>query len=314
MSNSFQLNQYSVLTAVTDRTVYIKMVDTHCYMCYEGNVDIKELRLNLELADVYTLINKCFQSEDEDEDEGDNNNYSVDIGVNSGVLRLGFKALVGGFLRIQFEIMLREKLMSNDGQLTFNFTRLEQDLAALNQTLVTKCNNLARENVVLLERLGQMPVPILQQFNPSYGFSYIFENSLYFANETKLELTNSLNGNPYKIIFKHLVSFFQLKTFKITGYITDADFKVMQNNTLEELWLQLDGQGNNITSLQGIQQRLPNLRTLTVHAAPSLRDIPTVLRSAPHKIKKICIKSCAAVNTVEMQTFCQTSGIALEIS
>ena len=305
MSNSFQFNQYSVLTAVTDRTIYIKIVDTQCYMCYEGNVDIKELRLNLELADVYTLINKCFESEDEDE-------YTVNIGVNSGVLRLGFKALVGGFLRIQFEIMLREKLMSNDGQLTFNFTRLEQELAALNQTLVTKCNTLARENVVLLERLGQIPVPIALQYDIHNGYYNATEISYYPANQTELELVNS-NGDK-RIAFKCLVSFYQLKTFKITGCLTDADFKVMQNNTLEELWLQLDGQGNNITSLQGIQQRLPNLRTLTVCSAPSLRDIPTVLRSAPHKIKKICIKSCAAVNTVEMQTFCQTSGISLEIA
>lgn len=306
MSNSFQLNQYSVLTAVSDRTIYIKIVDTHCYMCYEGNVDIKELRLNLELADVYTLINKCFTNEDDE--------YSVNIGINSGVMRLGFKALVGGFLRIQFEIVLREKLMSNDGQLTFNFTRLEQELAALNQTLVTKCNTLARENVVLLERLGQMPVPILLQWHGHIG-NFIGENSYYSANVTNLELNGYYPSASRhdKIIFKNLVSFYQLKTLKITGQMSDSDFKLMQNNILEELWLDVCG-SNNLTSLQGIQQRLPNLRTLTIHAAPALRDIPTVLRSAPHKIKKICIKACAAVNTVEMQTFCQTSGIALEIA
>ena len=311
MSNSFQLNQYSVLTAVAPegRTVYIKIVDTVCFLCYEGNVDAKELRLNLEIADVHTLINKCFGSEP----DGD---YTVQLGVNSGTLRLQFAAVVGGFLHIKFEVLLREKLMSNDGQLTFNFTKREQALAATNALLEKRCNVLAKDNAALLERLGQMLVPIVLQWNQSFGH-FIGESSFYPANETKLELTcqNPQTGhNGMRVLFKNLVSFYQLKTVKITGHLTDPDFKLMQNSTLEELWLQLDGQSNNLTSLQGIQQRLPNLRQLTIYSAPALKDIPTVLRAAPHKIKKICIKSCSAVNTVEMQTFCQTSGISLEIA
>ena len=56
-------------------------------------------------------------------------NYQVIINVNSGIMKLVFIAIVGGFLHIQFDIMLREKLMTNDGQLTFNFTKLEHELA-----------------------------------------------------------------------------------------------------------------------------------------------------------------------------------------
>ena len=56
-------------------------------------------------------------------------NYQVIINVNSGIMKLVFIAIVGGFLHIQFDIMLREKLMTNDAQLTFNFTKLEHELA-----------------------------------------------------------------------------------------------------------------------------------------------------------------------------------------
>jgi hypothetical protein len=308
MSSSFQFYQYSVLTAFSERAIYIKIVDTQCFMCYEGNVDVKELRLNLEIADIYTLINNCFAQNDK--------NYKLHLTVNTGIMKLMFTALVGGFLRINFDIMLREKLMSNDGQLTFNFTQLEQKLAKSAEELTQRCIALANENKMLVERLGLMPVPILLQYNPHTGHYCIGESSFYPANETKLELynVNPNHSNGLKVLFKYIESFYQLRTLKITTHISQDQFKELQNATLEELVLHLDGQSNNLTSLQGIQQRLPNLHTLTVQSAPSLKDIPTVLQSAPHKITTICIKSCAAVNTVEIQTFCQTHGIKLEIA
>lgn len=299
MSNSYQFNQYSVLTACGDRTVYIKIIDTQCFICYEGNFDNKDLNTNLKINDIYKIINTCFAQKNKD--------YNIDISVNTGLMKLSIDAIVGGFLQISFIITLREKLMSNDGQLTYNFTKLEQYCKNLEQTL---------DELIEWQNNVMVPICYIDTTSPMYGHHY-YKPVYYKACTTKLELSYSnpsLNQYYDEIIYEHIQQFYNLKELKITGHFSNAHFEKLENKTLEELRLQLDGQGNNIASLQGIQQRLPNLRSLIIHSAPSLKDIPIVLASVPHKIDKISIKLCGAINVVELQTYCQTNNINLEIA
>ena len=60
MSFAFELSNYSILTSLNERNIYIKCIDQVNFICYETNVDQKELRLQFELANIYNIINNCF--------------------------------------------------------------------------------------------------------------------------------------------------------------------------------------------------------------------------------------------------------------
>ena len=146
MAETISYKNYSVVLSLNERTIYCKIIDTINYLSYEGNIDLKEFRVSIDLESAYKVMINCFKEE---------NNYSVCISVNSGALKLVCNALFGGFLKINFEVLLREKVMSNDGQLTLNLNRLEQQHAEAIKILTERCNKL--EN--LLQTKMDKPIP-----------------------------------------------------------------------------------------------------------------------------------------------------------
>ncbi len=134
MTDAFTYKNYSIISSLNERSIYLKITDTINFLSYEGNIDLKELRVSIALEDVYKIMTNCFTRENED--------YLLAISVNSEVIKLAFNATIGGFLKINFEVLLREKLMSNDGQLTLNFNKLEQQQALAIKSLTDKCANL----------------------------------------------------------------------------------------------------------------------------------------------------------------------------
>lgn len=101
---SFTTNaNYSFIISLNEKNIYM------CVKCldqvYESNVDQKELQLPFELENIYIIINNCFKGEA---------GYSTDINFSSGLLKLTFNAIVGGFLKINFDAILREKIKKYD--------------------------------------------------------------------------------------------------------------------------------------------------------------------------------------------------------
>ena len=117
MTDTFTIKNYTILTSLLERSVYMKVTDMVGFMCYEGTVDTTGLRVSIALADAYVIITNCFAEE---------SGYSVNISVSTGNMKLKFNAIVGGFLKMEFDVFLKEKIMSNDGQLTLSFNRIEQ--------------------------------------------------------------------------------------------------------------------------------------------------------------------------------------------
>ena len=126
MTDAFTIKNYSILTSFNKPQIYIKMMDTVSHLTYETNLDIVELRLSTTLEDAYKIITNCFA-----EDEG----YKVAISVKSGIMKLKFHALIGGFLKLDFDVLLKEKLISNDSQLTLFMNQLEQRQETVVETL-----------------------------------------------------------------------------------------------------------------------------------------------------------------------------------
>jgi hypothetical protein len=307
MIHTFERDAYTVLLSQNDRVIFIKLTDNINYVSYEGNVEQKELQLQLELADIYQIIHKCFTREPE---------YDVAISVQSNqTMQLRFSAVVGGFLKLKFAAMLREKLMSNDGQLTTQFHRMEQKYGSLLkrlEELENKCAERQAENMELMERIGCAEVYL----GDLYSSHSVVDLSLFKninASDIKITAayTNTHAGNIRVAINPTKIkAFYNLTSLNICGIRYEHGDIQFENNTLKKLILET---ATSISSLRGLN-KLPNLTSLTVTGAASLTNVPAVLSSYKHNIKELTFKGCTGINVVELQTYCQTNGITLNIS
>ncbi len=303
MDQTFEtvFGNYTVLVSLNERTIYFKIIDTINFTMYEGNTDPKELRVGFKLADIYQIITKGFKGVD---------GYNVKLSIGSGICKLLIDAKVGGFLEINFEVLLREKLMSNDSQLTLNFNKLEQKLNAGLAKLNQEISTLREEKTDLLNIISNTQIAI-KTFHNNYVGYYINQDCFIDMNETKIEISHT-NNNSSQIIWKAIKSFYQLEALKITGSFTHTNLKLFLNSSLKELIIQSDGQ-NYMQTIEGIEN-FPQLEKLTIINVPGLKDIPTILKSSPNKINYIKIQSCSQVNVIELQTYCKDNNIKLEIS
>ena len=334
MSRSFQLNAgQSAIASLNERTIYIKVSDAVNYTVYESNIELKELRLSLDLEDAYKIIVRCLEgSKGPVASEGSYNgasegSYRVTTSVNTGIMKMAFSARVEGFLKINFDIILKEKIMSNDGQLTLSMNRIEQKQTMAIEELTKKCADLeetiTKQQQNFTEQLEFLKGVIngIDIFtSPSHHWTAVAQTQ-FTANIASTELTLNGDGN---FNAKSIASFYQLKKLTIAGFSSQSSLggicsspgrpialSGMHNKTLKEMILHCSG--GTFTSLQGIHG-FPNLEILTVTSAPGLTNVVSILSQTKHTIKTLKFQTCAAVNVVELQTYCQVNGIFLALS
>jgi hypothetical protein len=287
---SFEFENYSIVSSLNERTIYIKVIDTITFMCYESNVDSKELRLSIELCDSYKLMCKCFRLE---------SGYNVIITVNTGIMKLSFAAVVEGYLKINFEIMLREKVMSNDGQLTLNFNRIEQKQAQAVQVLTQKLAQLEG----LVDALSYAEIYMHTLTMPANHPS----NQYYYKiNATEITLSNGSWD------YSKICLFYKLEklTLSSCGDISTFTNNKISNKTVKELIFNSLVGLTAITGLDGF----PQLEKITLNVCANVKDMVAVLNSYTHKIKHINIKTCGSVNNTELMTYCQKNNIKLDLA
>jgi hypothetical protein len=302
MSETFNYKNYSVVASLNERSIYLKIIDTVNFLSYEGNVDLKELRVSIDLDGAYKIIINCFKEE---------SNYSVYISVNSGVLKLVFNALIGGFLKMNFDVLLREKLMSNDGQLTLNFNKLEQKQAQAIDMLTKKCADLESSVNKMQQIIDCCQIFMSNIYSPSGHWCDIQTNGqTQMNNISAKEIT--MTDHAGNIIWKNINVFYQLEKFTINSFTSQSNLKNLKNATIKELILGCAG-GGSFVSLTGIEN-FPNLEILTVTSAPGLRDVVRVFKETKHNIKTLKFQGCTGVNVVELQTYCQVNNVFLALS
>ena len=332
MSETFSYKNYSIVASLNERSIYLKIIDTINFLSYEGNVDLKELRVSIDLDGAYKIIINCFthfRIEDA-KSNGSNpvisapergilnekwckeeSNYSVTISVNSSVLKLAFNALIGGFLKMNFEVLLREKLMSNDGQLTLNFNKLEQKHAQSIDMLTKKCTDLEESVTKMKQIIDCCQIFMSNIYTPAGHWCDIQSNGqTQMNNISAKEIT--MTDHAGNIIWKNINVFYQLEKFTINGFTSQSNLKNLKNITIKELILGCASNGT-FTSLVGIQN-FPNLEILTITAAPGLKDVVAILKETKHNIKTLKFQTCTAVNVVELQTYCQVNNVFLALS
>ena len=305
MSETFNYKNYSIVASLNERAIYLKIIDTINFLSYEGNVDLKELRVSIDIEGAYKIMICCFKEE---------SNYSVCISINSGVLKMAFNALIGGFLKMNFDVLLREKLMSNDGQLTLNFNKLEQKQAQAIDMLTKKCADL-EENVNKMQQIIDCcQIFMTNIYTPQGHWCDLQSTSTttHINNISAKEITMQDHGQT---IWKNISVFYQLEKMTINNFNAGnniTNLSSFSNNNLKELILNCTANGS-FTSLDGING-FPNLEILTITSPPGLTNVVTTLKNTKHKIKTLKFQGCKGVNVVELQTYCQVNNVFLALS
>lgn len=313
MSKSFQINAgQSVIVSLNERTIYIKVSDTVNYTVYESNIELKELRLSLDLEDAYKIIVKCL--------EGSSVDYKVTTSVNTNVMKMSFSARIEGFLKMNFDIILKEKIMSNDGQLTLSMNRIEQKQTIAIEALTKKCADLEETIIKQQQNFTEQ----LEFLKGVVDNCQVFASSIYTPQGHWCELESQAQTKLINIstkemsldygqhcVYRNIKSFYQLEKLTINQFTTKGNLTDFKNCILVELILNC-GNGT-FTSLQGIDG-FPKLEILTVTSAAGLKDVVKVLTDVKHNIKTLKFQGCTAINVVELQTYCQVNGIFLALS
>ncbi len=290
-----EFGNYSIVSSLNERSIYLKITDNIGFLQYESNIDIKELRLNIDLSDSFMIIKNCFE-----EKEG----YQVKFTHTTDILKLQFNALVGGFLKMNFDIYLKERVMSNDGQLTITMNKLEQKIIGLEKQLHKK-NEVLQD---LTEKLSYSMICLWNGQSHSNLQGHFHSWLFIHMNIKTLKIDDCRLVNLELIQYLYQLNILTLNTFHNHG--NDIKKSKLSNKTVTEL--NINDCNHHINSLDGLNQ-LPLLNKLIINSGNVLTNVPTILSSYHHKIKHLSFQGCPQINVVEMQTYCQKNNIQLDI-
>jgi len=302
--DTFTTSNYSITSSLNERTIYLKIIDTIQYLSYEGNIELKELKLPITLKDAYTLITKCLSNKDE---------HLVKYSKNTNILRLDFTAKVGGYMNISFDVMLKECIIGDDSKMSMKLFEMDISNRKKSEELEKKCQDLKytlkmtsskiEEMQTIIQRQSEMielfgNITVYTQFQPhhnTYRHSKInIENVEYYSGES----------------IDQFVLFYNCKQLNIKFHKNNLEDCI--NNNVEELNTE-----GGINSLKGIHN-MPNLKIINIKIHPNNNNtyeelILKYLKEYDNKITQISITYQYKPNPCELQKYCKEKGIELII-
>jgi hypothetical protein len=284
---NFDITDYFVTCSLNQRTIFIKLVNKLSYICYESNLEENEFRLSFGLEGIYNLITKCFKQQP---------GATFKIQLNSSNLleiyfnvQLVIDMSLNNVLDINFDILLREKLMSNDAQLSINYHRIEQ-----------KQSN---DMKILMDRITQLEAFVDIVSNAEIMLINGQYSECYPVNSVEISLTRNCQYQWNKIqYFPKLIKLI----ISDNNYLTDG---LIKNNNVEVLELNSCGSVTSFDKLNG----LPNLKKIILNSCKNCGNLVFALSSYKHLIKTIDITSCSGINNTEIMNYCQKNMIHLEL-
>jgi hypothetical protein len=202
-----------------------------------------------------------------------------------------------------------------------DFNRLEQKQEMANQALVKRCDtlekrckdlehSLVKQEQKFFKIIDRLDILMFAPSNHRIACPTQFPAALPKISSEEIFIQNSQQFGNMRL--ENLSTFYKLKKLKIHNFIITPSLASLANETVTELELNCSSNGA-FTSLTGFE-KFPNLDSLTVISAPGLTNVVTVLKSKPHKIKTLKFQACAAINVVELQTYCQENKIFVALS
>jgi hypothetical protein len=295
--DTFTSGTYTINASLNERTIYLKIIDLLQYLSYEGNIELKELKLPITLKDAYILITKCLSNTDD---------HLVKFSKNTNLLRLDFTAKVGGYMNISFEVMLRECIIGDDARMSMKLIEMDKknslEHAELKEQLrhiqsVFMAKTRALEDTIIqqqkmIELFGNINIDI--HGNTRDKFPKLNSEIIEFNTANEINKF-SLFYNCKKVLINYIIE-------TLEGY---------NNNNVEEIYVTIT------KSLKGIHN-MPNLKIINIKIDPRNniqyeQSILQHLKEYDNNITQIIITNPQKPDPTEVQKYCKEKGIELII-
>lgn len=314
-TTTFRVDDYTVVASLNPESIYVKVTHRTACVCYEASVDQTDLRLPFDLRHVYEFVSGCFSKK-----EG----HTVDFAMSPGILKVRMHAVVGGYLPIETELVLREQERSEEGNLSVTLVRMEQRVAELE-----KQNQELKEGN---ERMGQLVTELVTQNQETR------ERMKQSVTETEQRLVG-LEECGVVLIFprwegmnSHAKEFYKLNTTEIVANVFSQFGEIESWTRLKKMRIH-DAHGADlppgfssatleclildhgpISSLTSIN-KLPNLKRLELRScAHIMTPFVDILKTYPHKIEDITVHACHPNFYERLPPYCLKNNIRLTIS
>ncbi len=290
-TQSYQFNNLYLLCSMNERAVYIKIVDKFTNTCYESNTDPKEIRgLPGTIQDIYKLIIKCFDEK------------TVEFSANNGVMTCRFTTCLEGFFTLKFEIMLREKILGQDGEVSIQIFGLEQQLRESQEyvkKLELQLEQREQEMKKELEELKRIQtLHILKTMGKSMDYDFKQEKGLaydgHYQTHSLLPYTK-ITISDYTHIGWFKYGYPELESVKIHN----SSNGVFDNNELLDL---------------AKKPKLKHLVLSNCSGALNMSGFQEFFEKMECKLELLTIASCHYINDkITMKKICDKKGIELNM-
>jgi hypothetical protein len=293
--DTFTTGTYTINASLNERTIYLKIIDLLQYLSYEGNIELKELKLPITLKDAYILITKCLSNTDD---------HLVKFSKNTNLLRLDFTAKVGGYMNISFEVMLRECIIGDDARMSMKLIEIEKKNSLEHAELKDQLRVI--QGVFMAKTRALEDIIIQQQ-----KMIELFGNMKINTRQGHAEF-HKLNSDIVNYYDESLVSEFNLfyNCKKVIINYHTVSLKKYFNNNVEEL------ECGHINNLEGISN-MPNLKIINISPHTHMNSytdmIVKYLKEYDNKLIQIIIKNPHKPDPIELIKYCKEKGIELII-
>ena len=305
----FTYEDYEIKLNKLNDLVSIHFVDTQTYKIYYHEyteTDIYNICTSLDIF--YTICKTSFEALC----ESDSKKAIVKFIVNKNCLNIDIehKYYVSYIFNLKLELDSNTKISGQD----ICIKKLELELKETKKLMEKQKDEFKSELNKIMSILDGCQIFAQNIYN---NVGHVCDLEVNNGTSTGSKLVNisikelEVDHGNYTV-YRNIKSFYQLEKFTISSSFSKTNLKNFENRTLKELILTSSSNGT-FTSLTGIEN-FPNLEILSVQAAPGLTNIVKVLSATKHKLKTIKLTGCSAVNSIELQTYCQKNNIFLAIS
>lgn len=306
----FTYEDYEIKLNKLNDLVSIHFVDTQTYKIYYHEyteTDIYNICTSLDIF--YTICKTSFEALC---DTGDSKKAIVKFIVNKNCLNIDIehKYYVSYIFNLKLELDTNTKISGQD----ICIKKLELELKETKKLMEKQKDEFKTELDKIMSILDGCQI-FAQNIHNNAGHICDLQTNNGTSAGSKLvniSIKELEVDHGDRTVYRNIKSFYQLEKFTISSGFSKTNLKDFENRTLKELIL-TSGNNGTFTSLTGIEN-FPSLEILSVTTAPGLKDVVTVLSATKHKLKTIKLTGCSAVNSIELQTYCQKNNIFLAIS
>lgn len=328
--NTFKNTQYTITTSLNERTVYVKIANNISYACYEGKFGVDDFQLPFKIGEIYALMNKCFAEMS-----------GVEFELDRKILVCRFKILALGVLNLEFELKLREVVVTDDARMTVEFEQHRQivdelrgNIAVLGEALDEEKRRREKLEKTFDEVIGRLSDAFIEETrqreelcniisligpNVMLKFKRIHESDNnpedcrpISSTLLKFNCQSHYKGGYCSSGFENIKYFYQLNELEIYGdcvwqCVTKDRKIIIKNNTVKKLSI---GDASVWGNLEILKQ-FPNVEEWVCGGLNSNLE-PTALenlKSIPHKLKRITLTGVRNANM--LQSYCDKNSIEL---